>query len=400
MNTDLTARKVYLSLLFQMLRNVEKDPTEVIKREARNILMELKRKEYINDKQYYRLKPCDGPPPRFYGLPKIHKQGNPIRPIVSCTGTPLYNLSKFVASILSKFTVSDYSKNSKEFSEYIREIKIADNECMVSFDVTSLYTSVPIKDTLNIIIENDVAFGEKTKIPVPDFLRLVELLLTKTWYLFNKNFYTQTDRVAMGGLASSVVAEIYMQAHETAALLTSDRRPKVWKRFVDDVFAIIKRSHLEEFHEHINGLHQYSNTSSFKKYKIKCILNSKDTLRSTLSKPKDKINMEEQNNVVYEIPCKDCDAVYIGETKRKFKQRVQEHMCAVRNGDVKKNEIADHSWSRSHQFNWDEKKIIDRESRTTARKIKETINSVERNKHINSISYQLPEIWLPALQKK
>ncbi|XP_057301965.1 uncharacterized protein LOC130636309 isoform X1 [Hydractinia symbiolongicarpus] len=89
-----------------------------------------------------------------------------------------------------------------------------------------------------------------------------------------------------------------------------------------------------------------------RQHKIKCILNSKDTLRNTLSKPKDKINMEEQNNVVYEIPCKDCDAVYIGETKRKFKQRVQEYMRAVRNGDVKKNEIEDHSWSRSHQFNW------------------------------------------------
>ncbi|XP_057292500.1 uncharacterized protein LOC130621201 [Hydractinia symbiolongicarpus] len=50
---------------------LKKDPTEVIKREARNILMELKRKEYIDDKQYYRLKPCDGPPLRFYGLPKI-----------------------------------------------------------------------------------------------------------------------------------------------------------------------------------------------------------------------------------------------------------------------------------------------------------------------------------------
>ncbi|XP_057308994.1 uncharacterized protein LOC130647229 [Hydractinia symbiolongicarpus] len=184
---------------------LKKDPTEVIKREANT----SKRKEYIDDKQYYRLKPCDGPPPRFYGLPKIHKQGNPIRPIVSCTGTPLYNLSKFVASILSKFTASDHSKNSKEFSEYTREIKIADDECMISFDVTPLYTNVPIKDTLNIIkdlIENDAAFGEK--IPVPDFLCLVELVLTKTWYLFNKNFYTQTDGVAMGGPASSVVAEI------------------------------------------------------------------------------------------------------------------------------------------------------------------------------------------------
>lgn len=48
---------------------------------------------------------------------------------------------------------------------------------MVSFDVTSLYTNVPIKGTWNIIkdlIENDTAFGKKTKIPVQDFLRLAE----------------------------------------------------------------------------------------------------------------------------------------------------------------------------------------------------------------------------------
>ena len=118
-----------------------------------------------------------------------------------------------------------------------------------------------------------------------------------------------------------------------------------------------------------------------------------------LSNPKDKITAEEQCNVIYEIPCKDCDAVYIGETKRKFKQRVQEHKRAVKNGDVNKNEIADHSWSNDHEFDWNGKKIIDRERGWTARKIKETINSIRRDKHINSISYQLPAIWLPALRK-
>lgn len=52
------------------------------------------------------------------------------------------------------------------------------------------------------------------------------------------------------------------------------------------------------------------------------------------------------------------------------------------------------------EFNENEKKIIVRESRTTAttRKI-ETINNIERYKHLNSISYQLSEISLPALQK-
>ena len=46
-----------------------------------------------------------------------------------------------------------------------------------------------------------------------------------------------------------------MQSHESTAITTADVRPKVWKRFVDDVFAIIKRLKLYEFHQHINNLH-------------------------------------------------------------------------------------------------------------------------------------------------
>lgn len=83
-----------------------------------------------------------------------------------------------------------YSMNLKEFSKYIREINIEDiegNECMVSFDATSPYTNVSIKDILNIIkdlTEKDAAFGEMTKIPVyTGFPCLVELVLTKTWYI-------------------------------------------------------------------------------------------------------------------------------------------------------------------------------------------------------------------------
>ena len=68
--------------------------------------------------------------------------------------------------------------------------------------------------------------------------------------------HTQTDGVAMGGPASSVVAEIYMQAHEQTALTTFSNKPKVWKRYVDDVFSIIKRCHLDEFFEHINSMHE------------------------------------------------------------------------------------------------------------------------------------------------
>ena len=107
---------------------------------------------------------------------------------------------------------------------------------MVSFGVTSLYTNIPIIDTLNIIKDyiNDDQFTRKTFVPQDKFLDLVHLVLTTTWYTFDSQFYQQTDGVAMGDPASSTTAEIYMQAYERTAITTALHPPKVWERFVDD----------------------------------------------------------------------------------------------------------------------------------------------------------------------
>ena len=78
---------------------------------------------------------------------------------------------------------------------------------MVSFDVTALYTNIPIIDMLNIIkdyISNDDQFTRKTAISQDKFFYLVNLNLTTTWYTFNSQFYQQVDSVAMGAPASSL----------------------------------------------------------------------------------------------------------------------------------------------------------------------------------------------------
>ena len=60
----------------------------------------------------------------------------------------------------------------------------------------------------------------------------------------------------MGGPSSSITAEIYMQAYERTTITMALHPPKVWERFVDDVYYILKRTHLENFFHHINSLHQ------------------------------------------------------------------------------------------------------------------------------------------------
>ena len=84
------------------------------------------------------------------------------------------------------------AKNSTTFSN----VPIEDDEIMLSLDVTSLYTNIPVIDTLNIIkgyVNNDDQFTRITTIPQDKFLDLVHLILTTTWYTFNSQFYRQTD---------------------------------------------------------------------------------------------------------------------------------------------------------------------------------------------------------------
>ena len=243
---------------YQLLK---KDPTTKIKTKTLKQLKVLKDNEFIDNKSYYYLKPTDSTAPRFYGQLNIHNPRVPIRPIVSYSGSSLFNRNKYIANILKSYAKDENNnvKNSTTFSNCIRNVPIEDDEIMASFDVTSLYTNIPTIDTLNIIkdfVNNNDQFTRKTSIPQDKFLDLVYLVLTTTWHTFNSQFYQQTDGVVMRGPASSTTAEVYLQAYERTARTTALHTPKVWERFVDDVFSILKRTHLENFFHHINNLHQ------------------------------------------------------------------------------------------------------------------------------------------------
>ena len=67
-------------------------------------ILTLKKTEAFDTQRYYRLR-CSVPqPPKLYGLPKLHKPGIPMRPIVSFCGSPTYQLSKYLTTILQPLT--------------------------------------------------------------------------------------------------------------------------------------------------------------------------------------------------------------------------------------------------------------------------------------------------------
>ena len=74
------------------------------------------------------------------------------------------------------------------------------------------------------------------------------------------------------------------------------------------------------------------------------------TLRQDLVKVKGRIPKEKQTGVVYEIPCNDCEEVYVGETKRTLEVRLSEQKQAIRRGDPK-NDSAVHVQKTNHCIN-------------------------------------------------
>ena len=80
--------------------------------------------------------------PQMYGLPKVHKDGTPIRPIVSDIGSLSYKLAKELARILTLLAGNTMHavKNSTAFVDRIHEIWVEPQDRMISFDVTNLFT--------------------------------------------------------------------------------------------------------------------------------------------------------------------------------------------------------------------------------------------------------------------
>ena len=129
---------------------LDTDPSKTTVNRINKKLKSLKDQDKLNNQ----IRPKDATIAKFYGLPKIHKDNNPLRPIVSLPGSPTYNLSKYLADILKPLvSTSPHSvKNVNAFLSKIKDIHVEPDEIMISFDVVSLFTSIPL-DTARLITE-------------------------------------------------------------------------------------------------------------------------------------------------------------------------------------------------------------------------------------------------------
>ena len=198
------------------------DPTSKTQRKLNKMLLDLKKGSKISDSTYKILYSSDGLCPRFYGLPKIHKLGIPLRPIVSFVNSPTYAISGYLARILSPVVGNtDYTvKNSCEFADFKRDKTLNACEELVSFDVVSLFTKIPFDLAVKVAEERfrEDASLQRTSMPVEDIIHLLFFCLKTTQFTYNGTYYQQVFGTAMGSPVSAVIANMVMERRGTKGL--------------------------------------------------------------------------------------------------------------------------------------------------------------------------------------
>ncbi|XP_033110305.1 uncharacterized protein LOC117111499 [Anneissia japonica] len=241
---------------------VKRDPTPAIERKTASKLLELHRSKLLSKSLYHQLLPSASVCPTLFGQPKIHKTEIPLRPIVSSRGWPTYHLARHLATLLNPLigNTGHHVVNSKHFTDIIRELELEPPDILVSFDVESLFTSVPVDQACILAkhkLEQDSTLQERTSLTPQDIYGLLYHCLSSTTFRWRTEFYKQTQGAAMGSPLSPVIANLFMEEFERIALYTSEHRPKLWLRYVDDTFVIWphNRELLGEFLCHLNAQH-------------------------------------------------------------------------------------------------------------------------------------------------
>nr|VZI31571.1 unnamed protein product [Spirometra erinaceieuropaei] len=185
-----------------------------------NTIGKLRKAGALTRREALAAKASDTAMARFYGLPKD-----------------------------SQWTV----KSAEEFLTRIKHLEVEADEVMVSFDVISLFTSIPPAQTIETI---DGFLRKKydetdQQLKRAHIIELLELCL-KTFFTFNGQVYEQKKGTPMGSPLSGLIAEAVLRRLEQQVF--SSYPPKFWARYVDDTFVVIKRSDVKAFKALLNSI--------------------------------------------------------------------------------------------------------------------------------------------------
>lgn len=182
---------------------LEEAPTPKLKGELVNILKECKEDNVMSNQLYRQLYPKREEVPKFYGLPKIHKKDYPLRPVMPNVGSISHPVAKYLANTMGPLVgqTPQNVNNSVDFANKISDVFVPPGQTLVSYDVSSLFTSIPVPDALQCAkakLESESSWREKTTLSLEHIIKLLEFVLSATCFVYRGTSYKQIHMCAMG----------------------------------------------------------------------------------------------------------------------------------------------------------------------------------------------------------
>ena len=179
----------------------------------------LNKKSIFSKSEYSDVYPKGSKIARLYGTPKMHKSFSsgsipPLRPLVSSIDTFNYKLTQYLGSLLSPHIPSNFTiKDSFTFIEEIKQLNTY-GKFLISFDVTTLFTNIPLEETISIVIHTIFENYPNVKFTRKELQKLFKIASSETHFIFNNKIYDQIDGVSMCSPLASILANLFMGFHE------------------------------------------------------------------------------------------------------------------------------------------------------------------------------------------
>ena len=189
---------------------LKKDPSSAINRKIISKLNELEKQGCIDSKLIHQLYPISEYLPCFYGLPKIHKDNVPLRPIIRSVGSVIYNMAKFLAFVLRPLVgkTKHNGQNSFDFAKKIKGVTLKTEETIISYDVVGLFTSISPTSAIDAVHQallKDTTLSNRTNLSCNQICNLLHLCLHNTYFSHNGQLYQQCHGCLMVSSVSPIV---------------------------------------------------------------------------------------------------------------------------------------------------------------------------------------------------
>lgn len=262
--TVIILKSQYRERAFSLLNDVatysllNSDPTRTIQAKCNKMLKNLVDNEQISLDVYKQLVCYNGVSPKFYGLPKIHKVDCPLRPIVSFIGSPTYKLSSHIGKTLQIALCNKTNYNvvdTFDFVEVINNVLLPPGYVLVSLDVISLFTNIPLHLVIDSIVEDWELVADHTGISKDEFIKLLSFLFNCSTFIFDNKFYKQNFGTPMGSPCSPSLACIVLDRLLDHVIPTLPFNLPFLYKYVDDIITAIPSESSNIILEHFNSYH-------------------------------------------------------------------------------------------------------------------------------------------------